>query len=143
LVGAIELVSPANKDRETTRDAFVSECASYLQEGVGLIIVDVVTERRANLHNLLMQRVGATTPTWEADLYAVSYHPVQEEVKKSLGRPAEDPKQSLEIWPHELKIGAALPTLPMCLKGGLCLPLDLEAIYVRTCQESRIPLNGK
>src|SRR5262245_19936780 len=28
LIGAIELVSPANKDRPTTRDAFVSKCAS-------------------------------------------------------------------------------------------------------------------
>ena len=143
LVGAIELVSPANKDRDLTRDAFVSKCASYLQEGIGLIIVDIVTERKANLHNLLMQRVGAATPTWEVDLYAVSYHPVQEEIKKSLGGRADEAKQSLEIWPNELQVGAALPTVPMCLKGGFCLPLDLEATYVRTCQESRIPLNGK
>jgi hypothetical protein len=45
LVGAVELVSPANKDRAAHRDAFVSKCAAYLQQGVGLAIVDVVTER--------------------------------------------------------------------------------------------------
>src|ERR1043165_4340743 len=28
-IGAIDLVSPANKDRPATRDAFVSKCASY------------------------------------------------------------------------------------------------------------------
>jgi hypothetical protein len=38
-VGAIELVSPSNKDRPAERDAFVSKCASYLQQGVGLVIV--------------------------------------------------------------------------------------------------------
>src|SRR5258708_654126 len=53
LAGAIELVSPANKDRPAHRDAFVSKCVTYLQEGVGLVIADVVTDWRANLHNEL------------------------------------------------------------------------------------------
>ncbi len=143
LVGAIELVSPANKDREASRDAFVTKCARYLQEGIGLIVIDIVTERKANLHNLLLKRVDAVAPFWDADLYAVAYHPVQEDVKDAFGGPARDAKKSLEMWPHELKVGQSLPTLPLCLKGGLILPLDLEAIYVRTCQESRISMNGK
>src|SRR5207244_1868906 len=32
LAGAIELVSPANKDRLAHRDALVSKCAAYLQQ---------------------------------------------------------------------------------------------------------------
>jgi hypothetical protein len=31
LVGAIELISPANKDRPTHRDAFTTKCQTYLQ----------------------------------------------------------------------------------------------------------------
>ena len=58
LVGAVELVSPANKDRAAHRDAFVSKCAAHLQQAVGLAIVDVVTERLANLHDELLARVG-------------------------------------------------------------------------------------
>src|SRR5207302_1005280 len=54
LVGAIELVSPGNKDRPETRAAFVAKCASYLSQGIGLIVVDVVTTRQANLHNELI-----------------------------------------------------------------------------------------
>src|SRR5262245_9728908 len=46
LAGAIELVSPANKDRPAHRDAFVTKCAVYLQQGIGLILVDVVTDRK-------------------------------------------------------------------------------------------------
>jgi hypothetical protein len=38
LVGAIELVSPANKDRPSQRRAFVSKCETYLQQGIGLVI---------------------------------------------------------------------------------------------------------
>jgi hypothetical protein len=142
LVGAIEIVSPANKDREATRDAFVNKCAGYLQEGIGLIVIDIVTERKANLHNQILSRVSALGETWTADLYVVSYHPVQREPKK-LGRAQEVLEKSLEIWPYELMVGSPLPTLPMCLKGGVSLPLDLDAIYMRTCQESRIPVNGK
>src|SRR5712691_2179277 len=44
LAGAIELVSPANKDRPAHRDAFVSKCVAYLQQGIGLVLVDVVTD---------------------------------------------------------------------------------------------------
>src|SRR5688500_8093730 len=37
LVAAVELVSPGNKDRPATRRAFASKCATYLNEGVGLV----------------------------------------------------------------------------------------------------------
>jgi hypothetical protein len=53
LVAAIELVSPGNKDREETRRAFAAKCAAYLQRGIGLIVVDIVTSRHANLHDEL------------------------------------------------------------------------------------------
>src|SRR5439155_6453292 len=48
LAGAIELVSPANKDRPAHRQAFVSKCESYLQSGAGLLIIDVVTARHGS-----------------------------------------------------------------------------------------------
>ena len=54
LVAAIELVSPGNKDRDETRRAFAAKCATYLQQGIGLLIVDIVTSRHANLHDDLM-----------------------------------------------------------------------------------------
>lgn len=47
LAGAIELVSPANKDRPTHRQAFVSQCETYLQQGISV----VVTGRHVNLHD--------------------------------------------------------------------------------------------
>ena len=43
LVAAIELVSPANKDRPEHRQAFVGKCAALLQNQVSVTIVDVVT----------------------------------------------------------------------------------------------------
>jgi hypothetical protein len=132
LAGAIELVSPANKNRASHRDAFVSKCAAYLQQGVGLLIVDVVTDRHANLHDELLVRLGSPeVAIWEADLYACSYRPVM-----------HDGQASLDLWQQALTIGGALPTLPLWLPGELCLPVDFEATYLRTCREYRIALNG-
>ncbi len=132
LAGAVELVSPANKDRAAQRDAFVSKCATYLQQGVGLVVVDVVTDRKADLHDELLARVQALPPTpWGADLCAVAYRPV---------RRGEQP--TLDLWPEALGVGRPLPTLPLWLRGGPCVPVDLEATYERTSQEQRVPRNG-
>lgn len=132
LAGAIELVSPANKDRPAHRDAFVSRCAALLQQGLGLVIVDVVTERRANLHGDLLARLQAPSPTdLDAELYAISYRPIE-----------RGGQSSLDIWEKGLVLGRPLPTLPLWLLGNLCLPVDLEATYERTCREQSIGTEG-
>lgn len=132
LAGAIELVSPANKDRAVHRAAFVSKCAAYLQQGIGLVVVDIVTSRRAALHEELLARLDTSGKVpLGADLYAAAYRPVER---------AEQP--SLDIWQEPLVLGGTLPTLPLWLPGNLCLPVDLEATYDRTCREQRVPAGG-
>lgn len=125
LAGAVELVSPANKDRPAHRDALVSKSASYLQAGVGLVLVDVVTERSADLHAELLARLGAGG-TAGGPLYATAYRPVDR------GGPA------LDVWAEVVRLGEPLPTLPLWLRGGLCLPVELEDAYERTCREQRV-----
>lgn len=127
LAAAVELVSPANKDRQTHRDAIVSKCASYLQAGVGLVLVDVVTDRSADLHQELLKRLGVADVKHGSPLYAAAYRPVER-----AGATA------LDIWHTPIAIGQPLPTLPLWLRGGLCLPVELEATYARTCVEQRV-----
>ncbi len=132
LAGAVELVSPSNKDRPTARDAFTTKCAAYLQQGVGLAVVDIVTERRASFHPDLLARVSpGAGPASEADLYAAAYRPVSREKQTTL-----------EVWHEALAIGGVLPTLQLWLRGGICLPLHLEAAYERACRTLRIAANG-
>jgi hypothetical protein len=50
LRAAIELVSPAYKDRPRSRLTFAVKCVGYLERGVGLVVLDTVTTRRANMH---------------------------------------------------------------------------------------------
>jgi hypothetical protein len=132
LAGAIELVSPANKDRPAHRDAFLSKCAAYLQQGVGLVIVDVVTDRRANLHEELLIRLQAGTEIpLDSELYAAAYRPIE-----------RSEQSALDVWQEPLAIGKALVTVPLWLLGNLCLRVDLAATYDRTCREQRIVAEG-
>lgn len=130
LVAAIELVSPGNKDRPENRHAFAIKCAAYLQQGVSLIIVDVVTDRFANLHAELMEVLQLPAPPVDPDvvqLYAVAYRTTKE---KDAWR--------MDLWPEQLAIGAPLPTLPLWLASNLAAPLELELTYEETCQVLRI-----
>jgi hypothetical protein len=129
LVAAVELVSPGNKDRTETRRGFAAKCASYLQQGIGLMITDIVTDRQANLHNefvRLLER-GDEFLMPPAPLYATAYRPVR--------RSTSD---QIEIWISTLAVGQSLPVLPLALDKGMCVPLDLEAPYVEACQRSRL-----
>lgn len=127
LAGAIELVSPANKDRPLHGDAFVSKCVTYLQAGVGLVLVDVVTERPADFHRELLMRLGVGDPGDGPALSGSAFRPVERESKCWL-----------DVWREPIAVGQRLPTLPLWLRGGLCLPVELEATYERTCIEQRI-----
>ncbi len=124
LAAAIELVSPANKDRPENRDAFTTKCENYLRDGLGVIVVDVVTERRADLHSALLNRLHAdVTRINREPLSAVAY------------RPQVD---TLDIWREPLAIGGELPIMPLWLKTGPCVSVDLSTTYHQTRRSLRI-----
>jgi hypothetical protein len=127
LTAAVELVSPRNKDRPQARRAFAVKCVSYLQQDCGVVVVDTVTTRRADLHAaiLALLEVDAAVP---AGLSAVSY--------RAVGREQEG--QQLQLWPASLALGQALPTLPLWIAADVSVPLDLEASYQATCADLRI-----
>lgn len=130
LVAAIELISPANKDRASHRQAFAVKCASYLQEGIGLLIIDIVTSRQANLHNDLIQLLGhdprMALPA-DALLYTVAYRPI-----------VRDNQEQTDVWTANLEVGRPLPVMPLALTAELALPIDLEATYVAACERRRL-----
>jgi hypothetical protein len=130
LVGVVELVSAANKDRPDERQAFVSKCEAYLRQGVGLVMVDIVTTYRSNLHQALLARLGAPdTVQVKSQLYATAYRPVE-----------QAGQTILTIWEEALRLGQPLPTMPLWLRGSFCAPLDLDVTYRESCQALRIPL---
>jgi Protein of unknown function (DUF4058) len=130
LVAVVELVSPRNKDRPEARDAFAAKCAAYLQCGIGLLVIDIVTNRHANLHNavanLLHWPAGVVLPA-ETFLYAAAYHPVR-----------RGGQNLIDNWLAPLSVGQRLPVMPLPIRGMGCLPLDLEVGYSRASQSSRL-----
>jgi hypothetical protein len=130
LVAAIEFASPGNKDRDEARGAFVAKCAAYLQRGIGLMIVDVVTSRHANLHDELMaflgHGAGFTFPA-PAPLYATAYRPAHRQERNEI-----------DLWRELLEVGQVLPTLPLAVRGLGCLPIDLEETYMEARKRGRI-----
>ena len=130
LVAVVELVSPVSKALPQARDAFAAKCAAYLQCGIGLLVVDIVTSRDVNLHNVL-----ATMLHWpsnvvlpdESFLYAATYHPVR-----------RGGQNLIDDWLVPLRVGEQLPVMPLPVRGLGCLPLDLEAGYTRARQSSRL-----
>ncbi len=127
LVAAIELVSPANKDRPEHRNVFVAKCVALLRKGVAVSIVDLVTVRHFNLYSELLAFIGHRDPTLGAeppDIYAASCRWLE-----------KGKKSRLEAWSHTLAVGQPLPTLPLWLAEDLAIPLDLEPSYEQACHD--------
>jgi hypothetical protein len=130
LVAAVELVSPANKDRPDSRRAFVTKCAALLQQGVAIAIIDLVTNRQFNLYAELLEWIGHPDPALGDEPPAIYASTLR------FLKPAQ--RSVLQTWPHSLTVGQPLPNLPLWLSSQLAVPLELEASYEDTCRVLRI-----
>jgi hypothetical protein len=128
LVAAIELISPHNKDRPQSRHEFVVKCASLLKAQVSLVLIDIVTERHANLFKDLMEylEIRNLVNPLQGHLYCCSLLP-----RGSNGH------AKVDVWPEALQVGTVLPTLPLWLRHDLAVPLELESSYEETCGDLR------
>lgn len=130
LVAAIEIVSPANKNRPETRQAFVSKCAALLQKKICVSIVDLVTVKNFNLYCEVLDVFCRTDPAFAPEppaTYAVtcrSHH---------LGD-----RSRFETWAYPMVVGQPLPVLPIWLDNDHAISLELETSYQQTCQALRL-----
>jgi hypothetical protein len=131
LVAAVEIVSPANKDRPEHRGVFVAKCAALLRNRVSVMIIDLVTTRHFNLYGDLLTLLGQTDPSLGTEpppLYAAACR-----------LRANGDAFLLETWAETLTLGRPLPTLPLWLADDLVVPLELEPSYEETCHVLQIP----
>lgn len=130
LVGVIELISPSNKDRSGERRAFAAKSAAYLQQGVSVVLIDIVTSKRFNLHNEVVQLLAAPAQAIMPDdavIYAASYRPT-----------VRGDQPQIDVWHEALTVGRPLPTMPLRLTGDLFVPVQFEATYMETCRRRRL-----
>jgi len=129
-VAAVEIVSPANKDRPDSRQVVVAKCASLLPKGVCVSVVDLVSVRRYNLYTELLALFERADPSFGSDpppTYAATCY------KRKNGH-----KTKLETWSWPLVIGQPLPTIPIWLSESQAVSLNLEAAYEEACAALRI-----
>ncbi|WP_439630723.1 DUF4058 family protein [Gemmata sp.] len=128
LVAAIEIVSPANKDRPEKRNSFVAKCAALLRQGVSVCVVDLVTNRQFNLYTELMAFIGHGRKD------PMSENPPATYAASCRWGPRGD-KSRLETWSRVMTVGQPLPSLPLWLRADLAVTLDLEATYEQACHD--------
>lgn len=127
LVAVVEIVSPANKDHPRHRRAFVTKCEALLRSRVSVAIIDVVTDRHANLYADLLDILGQT-PAGDVGSLSATVCRFRE----------REEGLRFETWENTLVVGDPLPTLPLWLTDDFAVPLDLERTYEATCQALRI-----
>jgi Protein of unknown function (DUF4058) len=131
LVAAVEIVSPSNKDRPDHRLQFAGKVAALLREGVCVSVVDIVTDRQANLYAELLAAIDQADPRLgdpPPAVYAVTLR---------RRRPKKKPPR-LDVWYFPLALGQPLPIIPLWLSPTLRIDLPLEASYQEVCRLLRI-----
>ncbi len=126
IVAVMEFISPANKDRSGTRQQLVDKCVAYLGSGIGVVLVDTVTNRRANLSNELVAALGANGPRLaDCHTYVSSFRPT----------PPDSSLRRLDMWAYAAEVGQRIPSVPLPLASGPPLMIDLDATYTEACAD--------
>jgi hypothetical protein len=122
LVAAIELVSPRNKDRPSSRTLYANRYLGYLGQGVNLLLVDLLPRPQGFSFADAIAAASQFTQAPFPPPCAISYN---------VGGPADPVGRFLDIWRQPLTVGSPLPSLPLWLTGEVSVPVDLEFTYSR------------
>jgi Protein of unknown function (DUF4058) len=126
LIAAIELVSPRNKDRPSSRERYLGRYVGYIRQGVHLLLVDVMVRPEGfSFPDAIASDLGlATDPT--PPPCAVSYR-VGEGVPEGT---------LLATWRRPMQVGQALPIIPLALDTNQSISIDLEQTYQQSARRA-------
>jgi hypothetical protein len=127
LVAAIELVSPRNKDRPSSREFYRNRYLSYLWSGAHIMLVDV--HRRPLGFSFVEVMAAEIQCQFPVGLppHAVSWN---------VGGRTPEGSQFLDGWYRSLTVGTSLPTLPLVLTAQESLLIDLESTYTEAARRA-------
>jgi hypothetical protein len=120
LVALIEIVSPANKDRPESVEAFAAKAVSALDLGVHLLLVDLFPpglHDPRGIHSAILCRLGHSAETYDLP----SGEP------QTLVAYAAGPR--VEIYLEHAAVGAVLPDMPLFLRPDRYVNVPLESTY--------------
>ncbi len=129
LVAAVEIISPANKDRPERRDRYTARYLGYLREGVHLLLVDVHA-RPAQFS--FAARIAVELPIDRQP------PPAPQAVSYRVGAVAPFGGRFLGVWQRALAIGSPLPSIPLAISADDKISIDLEATYIEAARKAYV-----
>jgi hypothetical protein len=129
LVAAIELVSPRNKDRPSSRETYLIRYLGYLKWGVNLMLVDVHPRPFGfSFADALTEELQVKLAPLAAPM-AIVYR---------VEGPTPDGGSFVGLWRRQLVVGEPLPVLPLPLSNQSHVVVDLEGTYGRATADAYI-----
>ena len=129
-VAAIEIVSPGNKDRPEAVRSFVEKVIFLLQDGVHVMVIDVISLPQQPIRRPILERLGLATAESDSGLWLSSYCAIPED--------SPHPHFTIKEWASLAAISTPLPTLPLFLQTDQrYVMVDLEQSYQETLTAGR------
>ncbi|HEY1188788.1 MAG TPA: hypothetical protein VGE74_14130 [Gemmata sp.] len=129
VVAAVLFVTPDNKADSDSALALAVRAAGLMSGGAGVVIVDALpgpASWATHLHSL-------------TGVFPITKRPRGTDSPVLAVQPAfPNGAEQFAVWHHNVPAGAALPTVPVAVRGVLNLALDLEATYAEACQRSKL-----
>jgi hypothetical protein len=120
LVAAVELISPRNKDRESSRATTVDRVVGYLAMGVHVLFVDV----HPAPHGFSLADAIAAALEYEQPPC-----PSPQAIAYRVGHAADGRGRTLAVHRAPLTAGQPLPTMALPLSSTRAVRIDLETTY--------------
>jgi hypothetical protein len=143
LVALLEILSPANKDRQSAVQDFATKVVSALDAGVHVMVVDLFPPGKFDpqgMHGVIRQRLD----NWDEPYDLPAEEPL------TLVSYAAGPQ--VEVYLEHIAVGNQVPAMPLFLRPDRYIKVPLEATsgeayagmpaYWRGVIEGRKPLNG-
>lgn len=129
VAAAVLFVTPDNKADSDAALAFAVRAAQLMSSGAGVVVVDALpgaANWATHLHSLTGVYPITKRPRG-TDSPVLAVHPMVHEGAELFG-----------VWHHNVPTGAALPTVPVAVRGAMHLKLDLEATYADAVQRGKL-----
>ena len=120
LVALIEVVSPANKDRDAHAASFAAKVVEALDAGVHVLVIDLFpagSHDPGGLHSVILRGLDDepdTAPPLDRPLTVSSY--------------TAGPR--IELYAEHLRVGEPLPPMPLFLTRDHSVTVPLEETYL-------------
>jgi hypothetical protein len=127
IAAIVAFVCPSNKHSRASGHAFAERMCAYIRHGIGVVVIDIVNGMQSSWLPFLARSFGFSdqiAPMRDVETCAVSLRPR-----------FRDNQGSVEVWCERLQIEQKMPVLPLAVRSGMFLKLDLEQSYETTLDQ--------